>query len=72
MQSDDTLPVDDDIDIRVQQKAKGWQRWPHVFLIKEQSIPKSVLQKLNGSVPLGETERSYLLEVVFAICSKFI
>ena len=41
------------------------------FLIKEESILRSVLQRLNGCVPLGESDRSYLLEAVFDECIKF-
>ena len=43
-------------------------RWPYVFIIKDENIPSSTLNRLNQGLVLNERGRSYLLGALFDEC----
>ena len=46
-------------------------RWPYVFLIKDENIPSSILNRLNEGLVLNRRERSYLFGALFDECIKY-
>ena len=66
------LPAEPVRDINARNHSpQQYGRWPYVFLVKDENIPSSILNRLNQGLVLNGRERSYLFGELFDECIKY-